>query len=117
VLYRGLHSVQPGCSFLSAKTGGTELAVTSATSDFNVAASFLLPTDHSWTAGKKDALIMKFVIDGFMQFGAQIDWLSVNPAEHEVIYPPMCYLQPTGRYQAEDRPGVRLVVIEVHPFI
>jgi len=121
VLYRGLHSVQPGCAFLSARTGGTELAVTSSTSDFNVAASFLLPTDplqrHSWTAGKKDALLMKFVVDGFMQYGAQIDWLSVNPAEHEVIYPPMCYLQPTGRYQAEERPGVRLVVMEVHPFI
>ena len=51
-----------------------------------------------------------------VQFGAMIDFLSVNPSECEVLYPPLCFMQPTGRYQvAHSGPACRLTVVEVEP--
>jgi hypothetical protein len=46
-----------------------------------------------------------------------VEWLSVNPAEHEVIFPPLLYLQPTGRFEVVHYDGAKLTVVEVVPFV
>ena len=63
------------------------------------------------------SLVLRFVVPNAMQFGAPIKWVSVNPQEEEVLFPPLCFLQPTGRYQIEDVGPTRLTVLEVSPFV
>ena len=51
-----------------------------------------------------------------MQYGAELKWLSAFPGEEEVLYPPLTYLQPTGREQRITlRGGHTFKVYEVKP--
>ena len=44
-------------------------------------------------------------------------WLSAFPAEAEIVYPPLCYLQPTGREQKIKLGQTSLTVVEVEPHV
>ena len=72
------------------RKGGTELAPMSTTTDLQVAAKY---------ARSGTSLLFKITLDNFMQYGAELKWLSAFPNEEEVLYPPLTYLQPTGRVQ------------------
>ena len=52
-----------------------------------------------------------------MQYGAELQWLSAFPHEAEVLYPPLTYLQPTGRTQIVELRGYRFTVVEVEPHL
>merc|ERR1712007_101347 len=86
--------------------GGTELAPMSTTTSFEVAAKY---------AKSSECLIMKVVLENIMQYGADIQWLSAFPEEAEVIYPPLTYLQPTGRTQRLELDGSEFTIVEVRP--
>ena len=62
------------------------------------------------------AALLRILVANAVQYGADVAWLSVNPAEYEVIFPPLTYLQPTGRFEVVRADGgARLTVVEVVP--
>jgi hypothetical protein len=111
VVWRGMRNLRVTEAFM--KQGGTELAFMSTTLDLSVAVRYAL-SSHS--------LLFKIVAPNFMACGAELQWLSAFPGEAEVLFPPLTYLQPTGRtdsVNAVDRSGrpVAFTVIEVTPYI
>ena len=95
------------------REGGTELAFMSATTDLRVAVRYSL---------SRHSLLLRIVAPNFMSLGADLQWLSAFPGEAEVLYPPLTFLQPTGRtdrVDAVDRDGrpVTFTVVEVTPYM
>lgn len=88
--------------------GGTEVAPMSTTSDLRVAARYGV---------SDDTLLFKIKVRNFLQHGAELQWLSAFPSEAEVCYPPLTYLQPTGRTQMVTVKRKRITVCEVIPHI
>ena len=111
VLWRGMRSVRVSAEFM--KKGGTELGFMSTTKELGVAVRYSL---------SRHSLLLKIVVPSFVSFGADLEWLSAFSNEAEVLYPPLTYLQPTGRtdtVDAVDRNGrpVTFTVVEVTPYI
>ena len=108
VLWRGMRNVKITGDFET--MGGTELAFMSTTTDLSVAVRYSL-SHHS--------VLLKIVVPDFMSLGADLRWLSVFPAEAEVLYPPLTYLRPTGKadHVTVDREGAQInfTVVEVIP--
>ena len=59
---------------------------------------------------------VKIKTKSFMQRGADLEYLSAFPAEKELLYPPLTFLQPTGWSMEHSVGGVKFTVIEVEPF-
>lgn len=94
--------------FMVDQRGGTEVAPMSTTSDLRIAAQY----------GVSDtSLLFKIKVSNFLQYGAELQWLSAFPGEAEVCYPPLTYLQPTGRTQVVTMGGTQFTVCEVTPHI
>lgn len=66
-----------------------------------------------------NSLLFKIVAPNFMAAGAELQWLSAFPSEAEMLYPPLTYLQATGRTArvSVERDGQQLhfSVVEVIP--
>ena len=62
------------------------------------------------------SLLFKIKTKSFMQRGADLEYLSAFPAEKELLYPPLTFLQPTGWSMEHSVGGVKFTVIEVEPF-
>jgi flagellar hook protein FlgE len=88
VLWRGMRNLKIAREFM--KSGGTELAFMSTTTDVNVAVRYSL---------SPNSLLFKVVSSNFITMGAEVQWLSAFPGEAEILYPPLTYLKPTGRTQ------------------
>jgi hypothetical protein len=106
VLFRGMKNVKASDAFV--ELGGTELAPMSTTTDIKTATEYSL-SDNS--------LVFYIYTKNSMQRGADIQFLSAFPAEAEVLYPPLTYLQPTGRMQEVAVGGRRFTVVEVEPTV
>ena len=117
ILFRGLHNMTLADGFIANCMGGTELAVCSTTSSFRVAVSFMLQSPSGLPIVPTDVLLLQLVVRNCNRYGGAIDYLSVNPTESEVVYPPLTFLEPTGNYQIEQVGGTRLTVIEVVPTV
>jgi hypothetical protein len=109
VVWRGMRSVRVSEAFM--RDGGTELAFMSTTTDLRVAVRYAL---------SRHSVLLRIVARSFMSIGADVQWLSAFQGEAEVLFPPLTYLQPTGRtdfVEAKDRDGrpVSFTVIEVTP--
>ena len=63
----------------------------------------------------KETLLFKLQVSNPIMSGARLGWLSAFPAEAEVLFPPLTYLQPTGLQQRVVIGGVTITVIEVTP--
>ena len=61
-------------------------------------------------------VLFKIKTKSFMQRGADLQYLSAFPAEKELLYPPLTFLQPTGWSMEHSVGGVKFTVIEVEPF-
>jgi hypothetical protein len=110
VLWRGLRNVRMSKEFM--QQGGTELAFMSTTMDLRVAVRYSL---------SKESLLLKIVAPNFMSIGAELKWLSAFPGEDEVLFPPLTFLQPTGRTDRVDTVDcnnnpVTFTVVEVTPY-
>ena len=92
---------KPECSAL-------QLAPMSTTTDIATAVSYSL---------SNESLIFKIVTRNKLQRGADLQWLSAFPNEAEVLYPPLTYLQPTGRTQVITLNACHFTVVEVTPTI
>ena len=88
-------------------SGGTELAPMSTTTDLKVAVEYSM---------SESSLLFKIKTKSFMQRGADLQYLSAFPAEKELLYPPLTFLQPTGWSMEHSVGGVKFTVIEVEPF-
>ena len=82
ILWRGLSNVSLTNDF----RGGTEDAFMSTSSDFKVA------LQYSIKSGMADNILFRIVTANNNQRGAEIQWLSMFPAESEFLYPPFTYL-------------------------
>lgn len=109
----------------------------STTSDIAVAASYSV---------SGASLLFKLKVNNFMQFGvrrrpaatplppsrpqplphaavpstqADLQWLSAFPGEAEILFPPLTYLQPTGRIERVKllEGSVSYTIVEVEPHI
>jgi hypothetical protein len=87
--------------------GGTELAPMSTTTDLNVALSYALK------GACAPALIFRIVTDNNLSRGCDLQWLSLFPGESETLFPPLTYIQPTGRTQLLEHNGCQVTVAEV----
>ena len=82
------------------QTGGTELAPMFTMTDIRVACGYAVRN------GMKDgALLMKIVTDNNMLRGADVSFLSVFPGEAETAFPPLTFMQPTGKVQEIEMKG------------
>ena len=104
VLWRGMKNLRITDEF--ARRGGTELAPMSTTDSFGVAVKY------SRCPGAK-SLIFKIVTENKLQRGAGLEWISLFPNESEVLYPPLTYMQPTGKTQVVEIDGFHFTIVEV----
>ena len=107
-LWRGLRNTKVTDAFT--KSGGTEQALMSTTTDISVAVRYSLSSF---------SLLFKIKAEDFMRMGADLRWLSAFPQEAEFLYPPLTYLKPTGRTRdipVEKKGQVfKFTVVEVIP--
>mmetsp|Transcript_25532 Transcript_25532/g.51264 ORF Transcript_25532/g.51264 Transcript_25532/m.51264 type:complete len:93 (-) Transcript_25532:59-337(-) len=67
------------------------------------------------------SLLFRIVSRSFMSRGADIGFLSAFPEEQEYLYPPLTFLQPTGRREVvkidphSTGRAVEFTVLEVEP--
>lgn len=92
VLWRGFYNNQVPSEFFA--NGGTELAPMSTTPDLSIAVRYAINKP-----GKelKPSLLMRILTHNNLQRGASVQWLSMFPGEVETLFPPLTYLQATGR--------------------
>jgi len=102
VLWRGMKDVEVTEQF--SKRGGTELGAMSTTRDMGVAIDY---------SRSRRSLIFKIVTENQLQRGADLQWLSAFPNESEVLFPPLTYMQPTGRKTEVEIDGYHFTVVEV----
>jgi hypothetical protein len=111
-LWRGLKDMDISSDFMAPdangnRMGGTELAPLSTSTSFAVGAKYSLSSN---------SLLFKLKVENHMQYGAEINWLSAFPNEDEVLFPPLTFLQPTGRTQLlKLKSGHQFEVVEVRP--
>jgi hypothetical protein len=84
--WRGLDNMGANEDFFA--YGGTEMGCMSTTGDENVARDFAKVGDEP------NPLLLKIESNDLMSCGADISWLSMYPAEKEVLFPPLTYLRP-----------------------
>jgi len=109
-LWRGLRNTKVTDNFT--KSGGTEQALMSTTTDISVAVRYSLSSN---------SLLFKIKAKGFMTMGADLKWLSAFPGEAEFLYPPLTYLKPTGRTKnisvGKNGQVFKFTVVEVIPYM
>ena len=68
-----------------------------------------------------NSLLFKILAKEFMVMGAHVQWLSAFPKEAEVLYPPLTYLNPTGRTEEirvkRGADELCFTVVEVEPIM
>ena len=103
-LYRGMKNVEIAKMFQ--REGGCELAPMSTTSDAEVAVQY---------SASDAGVVIRLRTESAMERGADLSYLSAFPGEKEYLFPPLCYLQPTGRDWDIEVAGRNFSVIEVRP--
>jgi len=107
-LWRGMRNMTLAESFTDDQQGGTEIAPMSTTTKFKVAAQY---------GASSDSLLFKLKVNNYLQLGADLQWLSAFPSEAEVCYPPLTYLEPTGKVQRVRIGNQQFKICEVIPHI
>jgi len=82
-LWRGLRDMKVPQDFL--RSGGTELAPMSTTTDLSVAIKY---------SASSSSVLLKLETSSFMQRGADLAFISAFPAEAEILFPPLTFLEP-----------------------
>jgi len=106
VLFVGMKNVKASDAFV--ELGGTELAPMSTTTEIKTATKYSI-SDNSLIFCIKTSRYKN------LQRGSDLQFLSAFPAEALILYPPLTYLQPTGRMQEVAVEGRRFTVVEVEP--
>ena len=82
-LYRGFRDMRLSDDFL--QRGGSELGTMSTTPSLQVALTY---------AASTSPVLLQLHVRNFLERGADISFLSAFPAEEEVVYPPLTFIQP-----------------------
>jgi len=106
-LWRGMRGLVVDKHFMA--DGGTEQAPMSTTDDLKIAVQY--------SSGTNQALLFKLSTSSFMQRGADLQYLSAFPKEKEFLFPPLTFMQPTGRKRklTVGQGQVAVTVVEVEP--
>lgn len=107
ILWRGMRDLSTTPAFLA--RGGTELAPMSTTTDMHIAVQYA----RAGPGG--EALLFRLRSSTFMNLGCDLTPFSAFPHEREALYPPLTYLQPTGKPHRLRYDGCTFTVIEVEP--
>ena len=107
ILWRGSSNMKIPEEFMA--DGGTELAPMSTTTDLNVALTYALK------GASAPAVIFRIVTDNNLSRGPDLKWISLFPGESETLFPPLTYIQPTGKTQVLMHAGCQATVVEVRP--
>lgn len=110
ILWRGFKDTQVPSAFT--KEGGTEYAPMSTTTNVCIAIDYAVKTRKT-----NNSLLLRIVTENALQRGASVKFLSCFPGEDEILYPPLTYMQPTGRIQVVVQDNVTLTVVEVKPTV
>ena len=105
ILWRGFTDTEVTKIFK--EQGGAEYAPMSTTKKPDVAVGYAIRKGV-----ENGALLMRFKTSNNLQRGAELTWLSVFPGEAETLYPPLTFMQPTGREQVIEYDGIKLTVVE-----
>ena len=70
---------------------------------------------YSASGDSHTALLLKIATNSFIDRGADLSFVSCFPQELEYCYPPLSYLQPTGRVEVVPTLACTFSVIEVRP--
>jgi hypothetical protein len=109
-LYRGFNDMQETDEFK--KLGGSEAAPMSTSTDLLVSCGYAVRMGET-----NGGLLMKIITKNNLQRGADLTFLSMFPGEAETLFPPLTFVQPTGRVQVMEvkyeTASFRLTVIEV----
>jgi hypothetical protein len=107
ILWRGMRDLSTTPAFLA--RGGTELAPMSTTTDIHVAVQYA-------RAGRGgESLLFRLRSSTFMNLGCDLTPFSAFPHEREALYPPLTYLQPTGKPHRLRYGGCTFTVLEMEP--
>ena len=87
--------------------GGTELAPMSTTTEVEVALNYAMKGNAT------TALLFRYITSNSLQRGSDLQWLSLFPGEAETLYPPLTYVQPTGKIQLLVHNDIQVTVAEV----
>jgi hypothetical protein len=68
-----------------------------------------------YARGSGCGLIFRLTTSSFMNLGCDISFLSAFPHEKELLYPPLTFLQPTGKVHKLTYGGQPFKIIEVEP--
>jgi len=109
-LWRGMKNTRIEEHFLEGRHGGTELGLMSTTKDLKIAVQYSQSLEGN-------ALLFKFKVDNMKQLGADLSWLSAFPSEGEVLYPPLTFLQPTGKVETTSISGMLFTIVEIQPHL
>jgi len=105
-LFRGMKGMEVDGDFL--RKGGTELAPMSTTSDLGIAMHY---------SASESSLLLRVASSSFMNKAPEISFLSAFPAEKEYLFPPLCYLKPTGSVQTLRVDDANYTVVDVEASI
>jgi hypothetical protein len=86
IYWRGMRNREIATGFR--EEGGTELGFMSTSANPQVAVNYSLG---------RQSLLLKIVARTFLSTGADLKWISAFPAEAEIVFPPLTFLNPTGR--------------------
>ncbi len=107
-LWRGLKDMDRSIPDAFRKLGGTEYAPMSTTTSLEKAIEY---------SASRVPMLMRLHTPNFMQRGASISYLSAFPAENEVLYPPLTFMQVKSVEQVNcavgEADGVAYTVVEV----
>jgi hypothetical protein len=90
--FRGFTDMQVAEDFR--KKGGSEYAPMSTTKDYLVACGYAVRKGES-----NGSLLMVLVTTNNLQRGSDLTFLSMFPDEAETLFPPLTFVQPTGKEQ------------------
>ena len=62
-------------------------------------------------------MLLRLITDSFYDRGPNVSFLSAFPNEAEYLFPPLTYLQPTGRTETVSASGMSYQVVDVKPRI
>ena len=109
--FRGFSDTRVTEEFM--KKGGTQTAPMSTSKDYDIACGYAIRKGEG-----KGALLMKIVTNNNLQRGADLTFLSMFPGEAETLFPPLTFVQPTGKTEdiqikTSDGNTFTLTIVEV----